>query len=71
MGAGPLVQCYTYFLVAGCWTRFVSPSFATMTERVQVRPSPPLIASTTVSHLVWRACALSSLSSRRRRRELS
>ena len=35
MGAGPLLQCYAYFLIAGCWTRFVSPSFATMTEKVQ------------------------------------
>ena len=35
MGGQQLVQCYTYFFVAGCWTRFVSPSFATMTERVQ------------------------------------
>ena len=35
MGAKPLLACYGYFLLAGSWTRYVSPSFATMTERVQ------------------------------------
>lgn len=35
MGTSPLLQCYGYFFAAGMWTRFVSPSFATMTEAVQ------------------------------------
>ena len=25
MGGKQLAQCYTYFFVAGCWTRFVGP----------------------------------------------
>ena len=35
MGVKPLLQCYGYFFIAGSWTRYVSPSFATMTEDVQ------------------------------------
>lgn len=35
MGTQPLLHCYGYFLLAGSWARFVSPSFATMTEAVQ------------------------------------
>ena len=43
MGGGPLLYCYTYFAIAGWWARFVSPSFATMTEKVctPCRAAPP------------------------------
>ena len=29
MGGKQLAKCYAYFFAAGCWTRFVGPSFAT------------------------------------------
>lgn len=34
MGPGQLVRCYSFFIAAGCWTRFVGPSIATMTTTV-------------------------------------
>ena len=36
MGGRQLAQCYAYFVVAGCWARFVGPSFATMSADVQL-----------------------------------
>ena len=36
MGGKQLAQCYSYFFVAGCWTRLiVGPSFATMSAAAQ------------------------------------
>jgi ABC-type uncharacterized transport system fused permease/ATPase subunit len=34
MGPGQLVRCYSFFIAAGCWTRFAGPSIATMTATV-------------------------------------
>ena len=36
MGGRQLAQCYAYFVFAGCWARFVGPSFATMSADVQL-----------------------------------
>ena len=49
MGGQQLVQCYTYFFVAGCWTRFVHPSFATMSAAAQ-RAEGQLLAGHTRLH---------------------
>jgi len=35
MGGAQLVQCYSFFLMAGLWTRFVNPAIATMIASVQ------------------------------------
>ena len=34
MGGAQLAQCYSFFLLAGTWTRFVTPAIATMTASV-------------------------------------
>ena len=48
MGGRQLAQCYAYFFAAGCWTRFVGPSFSTMSAAKQV-PSRPT-ASTPIPY---------------------
>jgi ABC-type uncharacterized transport system fused permease/ATPase subunit len=35
MGAGPLLQCYSFFGVVGLWARWISPSFSSLSTEVQ------------------------------------
>jgi len=49
MGGKQLVQCYAYFFAAGCWTRFVGPSFATSSAAKQ-RAEGRLLAGHTRLH---------------------
>ena len=49
MGGKQLAQCYAYFFAAGCWTRFVGPSFATSSAAKQ-RAEGQLLAGHTRLH---------------------
>lgn len=49
MGGKQLAKCYAYFFAAGCWTRFVGPSFAS-SSAAKERAEGQLLATHTRLH---------------------